>query len=124
VGGRGTTPEEMKTRTRAFALRVIRLANSLPNTPAGNVIRNQMVRCGASVGANYRAACRAKSKPDFISKMGTVEEEADETMYWIDLSIDAGLMKQRRVQGLIDEANEILSVVVSSINTARGTKRG
>ncbi len=70
--------EQMKARTRAFALRVIRLAESLPKTPTGNVIRNQMLRCGPSVGANYRAACRAKSKPDFISKMGTVEEEADE----------------------------------------------
>lgn len=113
------SPEEMKTRTRAFALRVIRLAESLPNTPIGNVIRNQMLSCGPSVGANYRAACRAKSRPDFISKMGTVEEEADETTYWIELSIDDGLIKRERVQDLLDEANEILSITVSSINTAR-----
>jgi four helix bundle protein len=117
------TPEEMKTRTRAFALRVIRLAESLPNTPIGNVIRNQMMRCGPSVGANYRAACRAKSRPDFISKMGTVEEEADETMYWIELSIDADLIKRKRVQALLDEANEILSITVSSINTARSSRQ-
>ncbi|MEO8435889.1 MAG: four helix bundle protein [Pyrinomonadaceae bacterium] len=109
----------MKRRTRAFALRVIRLAESLPHTPLGNVIRNQMMRCGPSVGANYRASCRAKSRPDFISKMGTVEEEADETMYWIELSIDAGLMQQKGVQNLLNEANEILSITVSSINTAR-----
>ena len=113
------TPEEMKTRTRAFALRVIRLAESLPNTPIANVIRNQMMRCGPSVGANYRASCRAKSRADFISKMGTVEEEGDETMYWIELSIDAGLIKRDRVQDLLDEANEIVSITVSSINTAR-----
>lgn len=116
------TPEQMKIRTRAFALRVIRLAESLPNTPTGHVIRNQMLRCGPSVGANYRAACRAKSRPDFISKMGTVEEEADETTYWIELSIDDGLIKRERVQDLLDEANEILSITVSSINTARMNK--
>src|SRR6266702_5335688 len=107
--------EQMKARTRAFALRVIRLAESLPKTPTGNVVRNQMLRCGPSVGANYLAACRAKSKPDFISKMGTVEEEADETMYWIELSIDAGLMVRDRVADLLDETNQILSIVVSSI---------
>ena len=113
-------PEQMKARTRAFALRVIRLAESLPNTPTANVIRNQMVRCGSSVGANYRAACRARSKPDFASKMGIVEEEADETMYWIDLLIDAGLVKRERVTDLLNEADEILSITVSSIKTAKG----
>ncbi len=113
-------PEEMKARTRAFALRVIRLAESFPNKPTANVIRNQMLRCGPSVGANYRAACRAKSRPDFVSKMGTVEEEADETMYWIELSIDADIIKRSRVDTLLEEANEILSIVVSSIRTAKG----
>jgi len=113
-------PEQMKARTRAFALRVIRLAESLPNTPTARVIRDQMLRCGPSAGSNYRAACRAKSKPDFISKMGTVEEEADETAYWIELSIDAGLMVRDRVADLLDETNQILSIVVSSIRTAKG----
>lgn len=116
-------PEEMKARTRAFALRIIRLAESLPNTPTANVIRNQMLRCGPSVGANHRAACRAKSRPDFISKMGTVEEEADETMYWIELLIDAGLVERDRVLDLLDEANQILSMTVSSICTARMPKQ-
>ena|SRR5437667_12678083 len=115
-------PEEMKARTRAFALRVIRLAESFPNTPTANVIRNQMLRCGTSVGANYRAACRARSKPDFVSKMGIVEEEADETMYWIELSVDAGITKKSRVDRLLEEANEIVSNVVSSIKTAKGIK--
>ena len=115
-------PDEMKARTRAFALRVIRLAESLPKTPTANVIRNQMLRCGPSVGASYRAACRAKSKPDFIAKMGIVEEEADETMYWIELLIDAGIVKRSRVSSLLDEADEILSITVSSIKTARGLK--
>ena len=116
-------PEEMKARTRAFALRVIRLAESLPNTPTANVIRNQMLRCGPSVGSNYRAACRGKSKPDFVSKMGIVEEEADETMYWIELLIDARIVERVRVAELLDEADEILSMTVSSIKTARGFRQ-
>lgn len=78
-----------------------------------------MLRSATSVGANYRAACRARSKRDFVAKMGIVEEEADETMYWIQLLIDAELIKPERVAGLLRESNEILSIVVSSIKTAR-----
>ena len=115
-------PEDMKKRTRVFALRIIRLAESLPNTRTAKVIRNQMLRCGPAVGANYRASCRAKSKPDFISKMGTVEEEADETIYWMELLIDAEIVKRSRIADLLDEADEILSIVVSSIKTARGLR--
>jgi len=113
-------PEDMKARTRAFALRVIRLAESLPNAPTAKVIRNQMLRCGPSVGANYRAACRAKSKPDFVSKMGTVEEEADETIYWMELLIDAEIVKRPRIADLLDEADQILSIVITSIKKAKG----
>jgi len=116
-------PEDMKRRTRAFALRVIRLAESLPNTPTAKVIKNQMLRCGSSVGANYRAACRAKSKPDFVSKMGTVEEEADESIYWMELLIDAEIVKRPRIADLLDEADQILAIVISSIKTARGFPR-
>ncbi len=112
-------PDELRTRTRAFALRVIRLAESLPDTPTARVIRNQMLRCGSSVGANYRAACRAKSKPDFVSKMGTVEEEADETIYWMELLIDTGIVKRNRVADLMSEADQILSIVIASIKTAK-----
>ena len=79
-----------------------------------------MIRCGSSVGANYRAACRAKSKPDFVSKMGTVEEEADETMYWMELLIDAEIVNRTRVADLLNEADQILSIVISSIKTAKG----
>ena len=114
--------EEMKARTRSFALRVIRLAESLPNTPAASVVRNQIIRCGTSVGANYRVACRAKSRRDFVAKMGIVEEEADETLYWIELLIDADLIKRERVTALLRESDEILSIVVSSIKTARMEK--
>jgi four helix bundle protein len=115
-------PEELKTRTRGFALRIIRLAESLPEAPAAKVIRNQLLRCGSSVGANYRAACRARSKADFVSKMGIVEEEADETIYWMELLIDAGIVKQSRMPELLDEADQILSIVISSIKTAKGIR--
>ena len=113
----------MRVRTRAFALRVIRLAESLPNTPTAKVIRNQLLRCGSSVGANYRAACRAKSKPDFAAKMGIVEEEADETVYWIELLIDAGIVRLTRVKDLLKEADEILAITVSSIKSAKGLRK-
>lgn len=112
-------PQEFKARTRTFALRIIRLAESLPSTPTAHAIRNQMLRSGTSVGANYRAACRAKSRRDFVAKMGIVEEEADETSYWIELLIDSGLINRERVVDLLKEADEILAMVVSSIKTAK-----
>jgi len=115
--------EDMRKRTRDFALRVIRLAESLPNTPTANAIRNQMVRCGTSVGANYSAACRARSRRDFVSKMGIVEEETDETRYWIQLLIDAKLMNRERVANLLKEGDEILAIVVASIKTAKRRAR-
>jgi len=111
--------DELLRRTRAFALRAIKLANALPDTPDGRVIRGQLLRCGTSVGANYRAARRAKSRRDFISKMGTVEEETDESMYWMELIVEAGLMKEDLLSDLHREADEILAMVVSSIKTAR-----
>jgi four helix bundle protein len=115
--------ENMKKRTRVFGLRVINLFESLPNTKTANVIGNQLLRCGTSVGANYRASCRARSNADFIAKMGIVEEETDESIYWIELLVDAGAVKRKLVENLMDEANEILSIVVTSINTARQGKR-
>lgn len=114
--------DELGIRTKGFALRTIKLANALPDTPEGRVIRGQILRCGTSVGANYRAAKRAKSTADFISKMGTVEEEADESMYWMELIIEAGLMKEDLVSGLYQEADEILAMVVASIKTAKRTR--
>ena len=113
------TSDEFKKRTKAFALRVIRLVNSLPRSRAANVIGGQLLRCGTSIGANYRAACRARSSADFVAKMGIVEEESDEAAYWMELLIEAGTMKESRVSGLLDEANEILAMVITSIKTAR-----
>ncbi|MGI9105896.1 MAG: four helix bundle protein [Pyrinomonadaceae bacterium] len=114
--------DEMKQRTRAFALRVIRLVEALPKTKTDDVVGKQLLRCGTSVGANYRASCRAKSPADFIAKMGIVEEEADETIYWIEMLIESGLVEKDRVAGLPDEANQIVAIVVSSIKTARSHK--
>ena len=112
-------PEEFKSRTKAFALRVVRLVESLPKTPAASIVGKQLLRSGTSVGANYRAACRAKSSRDFIAKMGIVEEEADETIYWIELLVKAKLVKERLVSDLLNETNEILSMIIASIKTAR-----
>jgi four helix bundle protein len=118
------TPESMKRRTKQFALRVIRVVKSLPerNRPA-DVIGGQLLRAGTSVGANYRSACRAKSTPDFISKLGTVEEEADESLYWMELLIESGLVKEYKLEKLMREGSEIIAIIVASINTARGGPR-
>lgn len=115
--------DELKRRTKAFAVRVIKLAGILPDNTVGRIIKGQLVRAGTSVGANYRAAQRAKSTPDFISKMGTVEEEADETMYWMELVVEAGLMGEKQIAGLYNEADEILAMTVASIKTARKNKQ-
>ncbi|MEK6299916.1 MAG: four helix bundle protein [Acidobacteriota bacterium] len=114
---------EMKKRTRAYALAIIRLVESLPNTPTARVIGNQLLRCGTSVGANYRASCRARSQADFIAKMGIVEEEADESIYWMELLVDSNVVLPGSVAELCDEGNQIVAIVVSSINTARGARR-
>jgi four helix bundle protein len=112
-------PEELKKRTKALAVRVIKLVDRLPNSGASNVIANPLVRSGTSVGANYRAACRARSRADFISKLGTVEEEADETLYWMELLVESGKVKVAALADLMREAGEILAITIASINTAR-----
>ena len=121
--GEAMNASEMKRRTKAYALAIIRLVQSLPNTPTARIIVNQLLRCGTSVGANYRASCRARSQADFIAKMGIVEEEADESAYWMEVLVEAGIVPPGAVADLCDEGNQIVSIVVSSINTARGTKR-
>jgi len=115
--------EEMKKRTKQFALRVIKLCEALPKGKTADVIGGQLLRAGTSVGANYRAACRAKSTADFISKMGTVEEEADESLFWMELLVESGIMTEERLADLMKENDEIIAIVVSSIKTARGSKR-
>ena len=113
------TSEEMKARTKQFALRIIKLVESLPNTKTGNLIGNQLLRSGTSVGANYRAACRAKSTADFINKLAIVEEEADESIYWIEMLVESNQIKPNLVENLLNETNEILSIIVSAIKTSK-----
>jgi four helix bundle protein len=115
-------PNELKRRTKAFALQIIKLVESLPRSRTGEVLGKQLLESGTSAGANYRAACRAKSPADFISKMGIVEEEADETIYWMELLLESGLLKKDDVVHLIEEANQLLAISVSSINTAKVRK--
>jgi four helix bundle protein len=110
---------KLKVRTKLFALTIIKFVQELPKNYISNVIGGQLLRAGTSVGANYRAACRARSQAEFISKMGIVEEEADESIYWIEILIEAELIKQTKVDSLLKESNEILAMTVASIKTAR-----
>ena len=115
--------QEFKDRTKKFALRVIRLVEALPRKQTAQVIGKQLLRSGTSVGANYRAACRAKSTLDIIHKLSIVEEEADESLFWMELLIEAELMRKTKLASLIAEAHEIIAMIVSSIKTLRGRQR-
>jgi four helix bundle protein len=110
--------DELKQRTKQFSLRVMRLVAALPKSVEGKAIGNQLVRCGTSVGANYRAACRGRSKSEFIAKLGTVEEEADESAFWMELIIESGLLEKKRVESLLQEANELVAIIVASRRSA------
>ncbi len=114
------TPEELKKRTKQFALRMLTLADSLPNKPSGRVLANQIAKCGTSVAANYRAACRGRSKAEFISKLGVAEEEADESELWIELAMEHKLIAPRRLAPLHKEAGEITAILAASRKTASG----
>jgi four helix bundle protein len=111
--------QQFKDRTKAVGLRIIRLVESLPATRCSKVLGDQLVRSGTSIGANYRAACRAVSIADIISKLGDVEEETDESMYWIEMLIESGIVPQRRLTLLHEELGQILAMVVASIKTLR-----
>ena len=111
--------DDLKRRMRLFALQVIRLAGELPRNNVGDVLGRQLLKCGTSVGANYRSACRAKSQADFISKMGIVEEEADEAIYWLELLAEARMIQRQKTEPLIGEADEFVAIAVASIRTAR-----
>ena len=116
------TRGDFRKRTFQFGIRCIRLAESLPNTPVAQTITRQLIRAATSVGANYRAAIRSRSRADFVSKMGIVEEECDEVVYWIEVILDLGFIGEKRTKELLQEANEILAITVSSIKTARKKK--
>ncbi len=116
--------EDFRRRTFQFGIRVIRLTKSLLKTDAARVIGKQLLRCATAVGANYRAAARARSRADFIAKMGIVEEECDETLYWLEMLIELRLINADRSKELRTEGNEILAIVVASIRTARRNAKG
>ena len=111
--------EQLKHRMQLFAVEVIRFAGTMPRYGTYQVISNQLVRAATSVGANYRATCRAKSRADFLSKMKVVEEECDESIYWLELLEKMGRVDPPAIAALLKEGNEILSIVVASIKTAR-----
>jgi four helix bundle protein len=110
--------QELKERTKQFALRVMRLVDALPKTPKGRAIAGQMVRSGTSVAANYRAACRGRSKAEFISKLSVAEEEADETALWLELIIADRLLPEKKVASLLREANELIAIIAASCISA------
>jgi four helix bundle protein len=115
-------PQVFKDRTRRFAIRVIHVVESLPPKGVAAIIGNQLLRSGTSVGANYRSACRARSPAEFCSKMGIVEEELDESLYWMELVIESNLVKPRRLAPLMKEGEELLAMTVASIRSARRRK--
>ena len=111
-----------KARTKKLAVNIINQVDKLPNTRSVNAIANQLVRSGTSIGANYRAACRAKSTPDMINKLKIVEEESDETMYWLEILVEAGLIPREQIKDIYNETNEILAMTIASIKTLRNRK--
>jgi len=115
------TREEMKNRTKAYANRVVKLCSALPRDWVAQTLGKQLLRSGTSVGANYRAVCRAKSNSDFVNKLRIVEEECDESLFWMELLVDNDLVKESRLSGLMKETDEILAIVVSSAKTARSS---
>ena len=116
--------EDLRDRVKFVALRVIRLVQALPKNTVGNVIGNQILRSGTSVAANYYSACKARSRRDFISKIGIAEEEADETLLWLELIVDSKLIEAKRLKDLMKEMNEIISILAASRLTAKKKEVG
>jgi len=117
-GGR-VNKEELKTRTKQFALRIIRLVESFPRTSTARTIGRQLLRSGTSVGASYRAACQARTRADYISKVGIAIDEADKSLYWMELVVDAKVIPAEKLTALTKEANEIVAVLPATTRTAR-----
>ena len=120
--GKVAPPRDLKERTKTFALRVVRLVETLPRNRVSEVLGRQLLRSGTSVAANYRAARRARSRREFLAKLGIVEEEADESVFWLELLADAGLAVSGEASALRNEASELVAITVSSIRTARGPR--
>ena len=117
------TEKELQERMKRFAVSIVKFGEGLPENPGFRTVRNQIVRSGPSTAANYRAACRPKSNADFISKLGTVEEELDETMFWLEFSVALSEELRLTVAPLWKEGNELLSIIVASINTSKKRKK-
>jgi four helix bundle protein len=115
------TRDEMKTRTKSYAKRIVKLCEALPDKWVARTLGTQLLRSGTSVGANYRAVCRAKSTADFLNKLRIVEEECDESLFWMELLVENNLVKSTRLNSLMQEGNELLSIVVASAKTARAS---
>jgi four helix bundle protein len=118
-----TRPEELRNRSKSFAVEIVKLVQSLPTTDAARVIGKQLLRSAMSAAANYRAVGRARSRAEFISKIGIVVEEADETVFWIEMLVDAGIAGKNDVEKLLAEANELLAIFAASQRTARANKK-
>jgi four helix bundle protein len=110
---------ELRTRTKAFALRVIRMSQALPKTREANVIGSQILRAATSAAANYRAAGRSRSKAEFVAKIGIVIEEADETVFWLELLVDSGIVPAAKLEPMLNEANQLLAIFAASRRTAK-----
>ena len=113
------TPKELKDRTKRFAVDVVQLTRELPNSLDGRRIGQQFLDAGTSGAANYRASCRARSRAEFIAKLGVVEEEADETLFWLELMVDSKIVTYQRAEKLMREANELTAIFVASLKTAK-----
>jgi four helix bundle protein len=113
------TPKELKDRTRRFAVAIIQLCRELPTTLDGKTVSQQLIRSGTSVGANYRASCRARSRAEWSAKLGIVEEEADETLFWLEVAVDVKLVSAQRAEALLKGADELTSIFVASLKTAK-----
>ena len=110
---------ELQARTKSFALRIIRMFRSLPKTEEARILGKQVLRSSTSVAANYRAVCRARSKAEFTAKLGVVVEEADETVFWLELLVESGIVPEEKIHSLINEANELVAIFAASRHTAR-----
>jgi four helix bundle protein len=114
---------ELKRRTKAFAVRVVKMTDALPRGRAADIIARQLLRAATAVGANYRASCRARSHREFVARIGVVEEEADESLYWLELLVEADLMPRSKLSALIQEARELTAIFTKSSQTARKNRR-
>jgi four helix bundle protein len=110
--------KDLLKRTKQFALNILKLSKYIPDTPEGKVIKYQLVKAGTSTAANYRAACKGRSKAEFVAKLGVVEEEADESAFWLEMLAEGEILKNNKVESLLKEANEIVAIMASSKKTA------